>query len=52
MKQAALFYSILTVLLCFSTKGQEKTDSVERFHEEINLLVPEGAVLETLAEGF
>lgn len=52
MKQAALFYSILTVLVCFSTKGQEKTDAVERLHEEINLLVPEGAVLETLAEGF
>ena len=52
MQQAALFLFILTVLPSVSTKGQEKPDSVERLHEEINLIVPEGVVLETLAQGF
>ena len=52
MKQPALFLSILMVFLSFSTTGQEKPDPVERLHEEINSLVPKGAVLETLAEGF
>lgn len=46
------FLSVLFVLLCFSTNGQEKLDAVERLHEDIHLLVPKGAVLETLAEGF
>lgn len=52
MKKSTLFLSVLFVSLCFTTKGQEKPDAVERLHEEINLLVPKGAVLETLAEGF
>ena len=52
MKQPTLFLSILTLLLCFSTKGQEKPDAVDRINEDINELIPKGAVLETLAEGF
>lgn len=52
MKKPALFLSVLTTLLSLSTKGQENADPVERLHEEINSLVPQGAVLETLAEGF
>ena len=52
MKQPTLFLSILTLLLCFSTKGQEKPDAVDRISEDINELIPKGAVLETLAEGF
>jgi len=52
MKKPALILSVLTTLLSVSTKGQENADPVERHHEEVNSLVPKGAVLETLAEGF
>ncbi len=52
MKQSAALLSVFFALICLSSKGQEKTDAVERLNEKINLLVPENAVLETLAEGF
>lgn len=52
MIHSSPFLSALFVLFCLSTSCQDKSDSVERLDEEINLLIPKDAVLEILANGF